>query len=122
MTSVLNLAVDGASIGERISTALSDSLLGMVVVFSALIILWVVIELFHSIVSKVTEKSKKKEEASGAAPVQEIPAEAVPEEEDEAAIVAAITAAISVMTEAPVGSFRVVSFKRAESNAHWNRR
>lgn len=122
MTTVLNLAADGVSIGERVSTALTDSLLGMVVVFAALIILWVVIEIFHVCISKATGKSKKKDETSEAVSAPEVPAEAATEEEDEAAIVAAITAAISVMTEAPAGSFRVVSFKRAESNAHWNRR
>lgn len=122
MTTVLNLAVDGASLGERIGTALTDSLLGISVVFAALIILWVVIEIFHACISKATERAKKKDEASEAVTETSAPESAVTEEEDEAAIVAAITAAISVMTEAPVGSFRVVSFKRAESNAHWNRR
>lgn len=108
--------------GERLSTALIDSLLGMVIVFSALIILWLVIELFHKCVSAASRSSEKKK-AAESLPAETVEPIAEPvEETDEAAVVAAITAAISVMTEAPVGSFRVVSFKRSGSNAHWNRR
>lgn len=113
------------SVGERALTALKDSLLGMGVVFAALIILWGAVELLHVCVS-AAEKKKKSADLPENAPetAQTLPSPAadspVPAE-DEAAIVAAITAAIALATEEPVGSFRVVSFKRSEPHAGWNR-
>lgn len=114
------------SIGERTLTALKDSVLGMVVVFAALIILWGTAELLHVCVSAGTRKKAARQsgpdaDRSGAAP--DTPS--VPENEnpagDDAAVVAAITAAIALMTGEPAGSFKVVSFRRAEPHTGWNR-
>lgn len=109
-------------LGERTVEALQDSLIGMLVVFLSLSVLWAVIEIFHAVVSRVTGKSKKPDSEpteQTTAPVTVVP-ETQPADDD-AAIVAAITAAISLSIDAPVGSFRVVSFKRNGSNAHWNK-
>lgn len=109
-------------IGERTVEALQDTLIGMLVVFLALSVLWAIIEIFHAVVSRATGKSKMLDSTpteQTSAPATVIP-EAQPDEDD-AAIVAAITAAISLSIDAPVGSFRVVSFKRSGSNAHWNK-
>lgn len=105
----------------RTVEALQDTLIGMLVVFLALSVLWAVIEIFHAIVSKATGKKIETAAPSeqGSASEATMPVEQTAG--DDAAIVAAITAAISACIDAPVGSFRVVSFKRNGGNAHWNK-
>lgn len=105
----------------RTVEALQDTLIGMLVVFLALSILWAVIEIFHAIVSKATGKKSTTADSAEAQTALETPVPVEPTAGDDAAIVAAITAAISACIDAPVGSFRVVSFKRSGSNAHWNK-
>ena len=116
----MNVIIAAETLGERAFTALKVSLIGMVIVFAALSIIWAAIEIMHAIVAAATKK--KSQQAAPAEESADVALEA-PEEsgEDEAAVVAAITAAISVMLEEPVGSFRVVSFKRVGSNSNWNR-
>lgn len=115
----MNVIIAAETLGERALTALKDSILGMVVIFAALTIIWAAIEIMHACVAAATKKKSQK-----AAPEEEAAPAALEtseqEGEDEAAVIAAITAALSVMLEEPVGSFRVVSFKRTGSNAHWN--
>lgn len=117
----MDIIIAAETLGERAMTALKDSILGMVVIFAALGIIWAAIEIMHAIVAAVTKKkSKQSAPAEEAAPA--VPEVTEDEGEDEAAVVAAITAALSVMLDQPVGSFRVVSFKRTGSNANWNRK
>jgi sodium pump decarboxylase gamma subunit len=119
----MNLIWIADSLGERALTALKDSLLGMCVVFAALIILWAVIEIFHACVVAFSKKKKSESQVENEpAPVLVSENEEVETNSEEEAVVAAITAALSVVLEQPVGSFRVVSFKRSPQNAHWNRK
>ena len=113
----------GQEFAENAKTALLDSLLGMAVVFSSLIILWLVIEIFRIVFEKASSGGKKKEKNTDV-PVTENPAEIAAEavdSSDETEIVAAITAAISVYLDVPQTSFRVVSFRKNSQNTNWNK-
>ncbi|MCL2157770.1 MAG: OadG family protein [Oscillospiraceae bacterium] len=89
-------------------------LIGMAIVFSVLILLWGVLELFGFVSKKITEKTNEPKKAE----LPEITInenieniEAVNEsEEDE--LVAVISAAVAAALEKPVSGFRVVSFKK----------
>ncbi len=116
------LAETTESIGERALTALKDSALGMVVVFAALIILWGAVELLHVCVAAATKKKAARVQDAPAEDTSAAPDAATQSAQDDAAIVAAITAAIALVTEEPVGSFRVVSFKRADAGSAWNKK
>ena len=108
------------SFGERVLMGLQVTLFGMAVVFSVLILLWGILEifrvLFYELPKKKAEAAKPAEpEAPAPAPAEE-PVMAVEETgTDDAEIVAAITAAISVVMDKPQTSFRVVSFRRTAS-------
>lgn len=112
-------ATDVMSFSDRASEALQVSLLGMATVFAVLAILWGVLEIFRFFFYDLPNKSKKREEKSEApkapkapktpvAPVAPVVQAATSDEE----IVAAITAAISVVMDRPASSFRVVSFRK----------
>ncbi len=112
-------AEDAINWGERLSTAGTVTLMGMVAIFAVLSILWALIEIMHRLLhsgdkkekpTKVTTAAASGDDAAIAAAI----AAALAASEDEGAVVAAITAAISAMRaeEGQSGDFRVVSFKR----------
>jgi sodium pump decarboxylase gamma subunit len=116
------------SFADRLTVAWQTVALGMVIVFAVLASLWLILEIAGRRMSKSSSKAPKKVEVhksepeTVAAPVvsEEVPVDSG----DEGEIVAAITAAISLMLEAegkPSKGFRVVSFKRNGRGAHWNR-
>lgn len=105
-------------------------LIGMAVVFSVLVLLWLSLELFRilcermkgedgsfSLANLFAEREAKPEvpepkptkPAKVKAPAAPAPSAAAP---SDAEIVAVITAAIAASENAPMGSFRVVSFRR----------
>ena len=106
-----------SSILDRLALGGSTLLLGMVLVFAVLAIIFFALQIMRSIFTKKTTKSKKTTKAEEPAknieqPVvtaEETPAEAVA---DDGAIVAAIIAAISAHTGTAPEGFRVVSFKK----------
>lgn len=120
MNPVFALAANGMSWGERISTSLIVTLQGMLTIFLVLVILWGAIEIVHHVVHK--DEKVPKEKAVKQAPVA--PAEddkpvataiaATMAANDDGALVAAITAAVSaaLAEDGYTGAFRVVSFKR----------
>ena len=97
-----------ASFGERLSYGAEMLVVGIGIVFSVLILLWLSLELFN-----LVAKRMKGEEA--AAPVA-APAPKVKVEEtkapDDLELIAVLTAAIAASEAAPAARFRVVSFKR----------
>ena len=109
------------SFGERVLMGLQVTLFGMAVVFAVLILLWGILEIFRVLFYELPKK--KAAEAEAAKPAE--PEAPAPAEEpvmaaeetvtDDAEIVAAITAAISVVMDKPQTSFRVVSFRRTAS-------
>ena len=109
-------------IGDRLQVAVQTVVLGMLIVFSVLAILWIILEIAGRVATKntATEKAQPAEviEAASTTPEQT-------SYENDEEIVAAITAAITLMLEAENApgtskGFRVVSFKRTSNNAHWN--
>ena len=112
------------NMSERISTGLSVLLFGMGVVFSVLILIWGILVLFRVIFYDIP--NKKNASANKTETAVEPEPEPVPEPEAQIAesetgeandeeVVAAITAAISLMLDKPQTSFRVVSFRRTAS-------
>ena len=108
-----------SSLLDRLALGGSTLLLGMVLVFVVLAIIFAALQIMRSIFTKDANKSKKSKKAEEIAKapqptVVEKAEEPAPAETaaDEGAIVAAIIAAISAHTgKAPEG-FRVVSFKK----------
>ena len=116
--SALTTAPEGFS--ERAKIAGIVSLEGMVVIFCALTILWIAIEILHFVLhhksaSKIEEDTPASVPKAPAAPASSAPV--VSASSNDAALIAAITAAISaaMAEEGYTGSFRVVSFKRANT-------
>ena len=104
---------------DRVSEALSVSLLGIGTVFAVLAVLWGVLEIFRFFFYDLPKRSSgevKKEEKT-AKPVKPAPVSApvaapVVNTGSDAELVAAISAAIAVVLDKPATSFRVVSFRR----------
>ena len=104
---------------ERAAYCLERTLIGLIIVFGVLAIIWGVLAISKFFFTR-GEKKPKKEEAPA------VPAEAVSAvpETDDGEIVAAIIAAISVQRadEGKTGGFRVVSFKRGGKAQPWNQK
>lgn len=98
--------------GERTAYAGRMTLIGMATVFAALAILWGALELFRIALQR---KSGEKAPQAPAAPAPVAPVVTAPTTND-SEIVAAITAAVSLMLAEENGGvvpgFRVVSFRR----------
>ena len=121
---VLNLLSDSLPWGDRLNFMGVGVLLGMVVIFAVLSLLWIILEISGKIASG--GKSAAKAAPAPAPAPTPAPAPVAPVQTDDAAIVAAITAALTVYMEAEgaknssVNGFRVVSFKKVGNAAHWN--
>lgn len=111
-------------LSERISYALQRTLIGLIIVFGVLAIIWLVLSLFKFIFYKDPNKKTevRKAAAPAPAPVQAPTPTPVAKTQDDGAIVAAIVAAISAMRQEQgiADGFRVVSFKRG-TNKPWNK-
>lgn len=117
------------TVGERILEGGQIVILGMLTVFAVLAILWGILAL--SKIFFYDNPAKKSNAKDGNASINEEKEEApvaketasTPCEEDDGAIVAAITAAVSEYLKddaAYAGGFRVVSFRRNGSS--WNKK
>lgn len=120
----LNLLSDSLSWNDRLSYMGVGALMGMIVVFAVLALLWLILEVFGAVARSKDSAPKQ----TAPAPQVTVPApvaEPAPADNDEE-IVAAITAALAIyMEEAKaanpsINGFRVVSFKKVGSAAHWN--
>ncbi len=138
-----NMSGADMTLGERFSYAMQGSATGMIMVFAVLGLLAIIVALAGKLLGPKTNNDEAKSEEKKApapkpAPAKKDPAPSVkapaapvapaaPAVSDDGAVLAAITAAISVMIENGeyknefVGGFRVVSFKRS-SNGAWNRK
>jgi sodium pump decarboxylase gamma subunit len=94
------------SFADRIWFGGSVMLMGMAIVFSVLILLWAILELFGFVSKKIGKKTNDPLLIPETVPPENT------EDEDEEETIAAITAAISVVLEKPASGFRVVSFKK----------
>ncbi len=123
-------AVTDMSFGERAAYSLRMTVVGMLMIFTVLCMLWAVLSLskilFYDVPKKRAGKAKAQpqgEKAVAPAPAAPtVPAPVTPV--SDAALVAAITAAIAAMRadEGCSDGFRVVSFRRADSSRSWNRK
>ena len=99
-------------------------LVGMLMIFTVLSILWGVLIIFKLIFARPKKEKKAKEApapVAEAAPVASV----APSASDDAELVAILTAAIYAYEseknpDVPVGSFRVVSYRRANGGRSWN--
>ncbi len=98
--------IDG--IGERILYGLQMLLVGMVIVFAVLALLWLSLEISGRIFKKLSGKAKPAVEKKKVEPVAVAAAPAA----DDGELIAVLTAAVAAMESAPGARFRVVSFKR----------
>ena len=107
---------------DRVSEALTMVVMGMVMVFLVLAVIMVVLMIMERVFSK---QPKAKPVAEAPKKIETAPAPVV-QSQDDGAVIAAITAAISAMlaaengTETYEGGFRVVSFKRSTRKSTWN--
>ncbi len=112
---VEDITVDGIySVGEKMSTALMNTLMGMLVVFCVLIIICLIIFCFN--IFPYLEK-KKAEKAAASAPkedpvVTQIEAREEQQEEDDGELVAVIAAAIAAAEGTSTDGFVVRSIRR----------
>ncbi len=96
---------------DRLGLGVETLLLGMLVVFSMLAIIFVCMLVCQAVLVKKVKKIVEPE-APAAPAASPAPAAAPAPVTDDSATVAAIVAAISAYTGASPSSFRVVSFKR----------
>ena len=120
----LSAGLGGAFSAERWAYAGKMTLLGMLMIFAVLGVLWGVLSLFKIVFAGKTPRKEKKEApiaqektvatVSSAAPV------AAPQ--DDLALIAVLTSAVSAYREAEGenGDFRVVSFRRTSNGRAWN--
>ncbi len=100
-----NAPIDG--FGERILYGLQMLLIGMLIVFAVLILLWLSLEISGRIFKNLADKAKPvAEKKAEPAAVAAAPAS------DDAELIAVLTAAVAAMQSAPGARFRVVSFRR----------
>ena len=104
------------TIGDVFKNGGPTFLVGILVVFAVLSIIWGVIELFHFCSYTLPQKINKKRHPAPAftpVPVRIATADETDSSEDSEEIVAVIAAAIeAAKAEKPTGEFRVVSFRR----------
>lgn len=117
------LAANGMTFAERSKEALTMVIMGMVMVFLVLAIIMLVLMIMERVFAGKTAKPAAPK--AEPAPRAETPVAPVVPVSDDGAVIAAITAAISVMLAEenggnPTGGFRVVSFKRSGSGTPWN--
>ena len=115
----------GAFSQERLALAGQMTLLGMVMIFSVLSILWAILAIFQRAMAGNTEKTAEvQEKASAPVPAVTAPAPVSNDDEVIAAVIAAAVAAYMAdesNTEAAYnGGFRVVSFRRVQGGKAWN--
>jgi len=105
--------------GERMAYAGRMTLIGMMTIFVALSILWAALVLFRKFIQRGEAQGEHKSVAS--APKAPTPVQTpAPKASSDGEIVAAITAAVSMMLAEENGgrvpNFRVVSFRRSRGN------
>lgn len=93
-------------LAEKLAIGWKVALMGIGIVFFVLALLWGCLELFRVIFYDLPNKKKKDLPKAEALPETEMP------EENGEELIAAITAAIAVVTGEKPSSFRVVSFRK----------
>ena len=111
---------------DKLKEAVPTVILGMAMVFAVLSILWVVLAIFKLVfVGKTPAPKAEKKVAVEVKTETPAPVVVAPAQTDDGQLVAILTAAVAAYMadegiEAPVGGFRVVSFKRVQGGRAWN--
>ncbi len=105
------------TLAEKLAIGGETALLGILIVFFILILLWAALELFHVVFyilpQKRKERLKKQTKQTVQAHEKQLYAEPSGKiQTEESELVAAISAAVAVYTDRKPGTFRVVSFRR----------
>ena len=124
----LALEVDGTYTpfsGEAIKYALEMVLLGMGMIFAVLGVLWGVLAIFKLVFARPKKEKKAEPQKVEPAPTQVATPAPAPAATNDAELVAILTAAIYAYEseknpDAPIGNFRVVSYRRANGGRSWN--
>ena len=103
------------NMADRLSAAGQTVVLGMLAVFAVLAVLWLVLAIMGKFFTTAPKAEKKEEPAAAPVVVQPVQTSAPATNDEE--IVAAITAAISLMLDKPQSAFRVVSFRQTSREA-----
>ena len=119
---ILNDYLNPQNFGEKVTLSLTTIVIGLLVVFAVLTIIMLVIMLVGKIFSTIDKRKAEKAQPASVAQPEEPEVAVEASEEDEGALVAAITVAIAQCLEEPVGSFRVVSFKKTSTKPAWNKK
>ena len=114
----------GAFSSERLALAGQMTLLGMVMIFAVLGLLWGVLAIFQKVMAGKTQKPVAAPKAAPA-PVVEAPVAAASNDDEVIAAVIAATVAAYMADEGNTdaaynGGFRVVSFRRVQGGKAWN--
>ena len=94
------------ALGDAAIYGLKMLLVGMLIIFSVLALLWLSLELFGCIFRKLSGTAKPVAEKKPE------PIVAAPTVTNDTELIAVLTAAIAAMESAPAARFRVVSFRR----------
>ena len=105
------------NIGGKLGEGFVVFIIGVMVVFSVLMILWGLLAVFKIIFNDIPEKKKKKNAEKPVAAVKEEPIVPIAYEDD-TEIVAVITAAIASMLGKSESSFKIKSIRRS---SNWNK-
>ena len=112
------LTGQNVQLGEAMSQGLQVTGLGLLIVFSVLVILMIVLYLFKVIFYRDPAKTAKK------APVQEVApvAEAVKDDVDEEELIAVLTAAVAASLNTSTYNLQIKSYRRVNNNTPaWNK-
>ncbi len=115
--SFLNFSKEVSSdltLSEKLNQILTTGVGGYLLVFVVLALIWFILALFGKFFDKTPkeEKTVKTETVKTESAPAPVTANTAPAEQDDAAVVAAIVAAISAYSGKPAGGFRVVSFRK----------
>ena len=133
---IAQLAATDMTFSERLSDAMIMLVVGMLMIFAVLTLLWGVLAISRYFFYDIPKQRKESETMDAESKLEHIapvvpapaPAPAAPAPvapvADDAALVAAITAAIAaaLAEDGYTGGFRVVSFRRADTSRAWNRK
>lgn len=135
---LLTAAGEEMAIGDRVMYALRMLVVGLGAVFAILALLWGVMVLARVLLHDIPDRNKVSKNQRKNAPSTDRPnvssspatpasvAPATSAAQDNGALIAVITAAISAAMQEegtlPSGGFRVVSFRRSSNGSAWNRK
>lgn len=108
---------------EKLSQGVPIAIIGYVMVFVVLAILWAVIELMRVLLTPKKSKpaDNKVEEIKSAEPAEPVQTVAEEEQVDEGELVAVLTAAVAASLNTSTYNLRIKSFKRIDTkNNAWS--